>query len=252
MDPLPRPGKKSGAYMNPGAAYDVHPYLLLNLGENYEGMTTFAHEWGHAMHTLLANKTQVYDKSDYPIFLAEIASTCNEALLAAYMVAQAKTKQEKIFYLGQQLEQIRGTFYRQAMFAEFELAAHDKAEAGEGLSGDAFTKIYLDLLHRYHGPKVAISDTYGSEWAYIPHFYNSFYVYQYATCISAATYFSGQILNGGAKERENYLNVLRSGGSDYPVDILKRAGLDMTGPTPYRAIVARFKDVLDQVEALMA
>jgi len=252
MDPLPRPGKKSGAYMNPGAAYDVHPYLLLNLGENYEGMTTFAHEWGHAMHTLLANKTQVYEKSDYPIFLAEIASTCNEQLLVAYMVAQAKTKEEKIFYLGQQLEQIRGTFYRQAMFAEFELAAHDKAEAGEGLSGEKFSAIYLDLLHRYHGPKVIIPDTYGSEWAYIPHFYNSFYVYQYATCISAASYFARQILKGGAKERDNYLNVLRSGGSDYPVEILKRAGLDMTGPTPYQAVVAVFKDTLDQVEALMA
>ncbi|HEX7656584.1 MAG TPA: oligoendopeptidase F [Sphingomonas sp.] len=252
MDPLPRPGKKSGAYMNPGAAYDVHPYLLLNLGENYEGMTTFAHEWGHAMHTLLADKNQVYDKSNYPIFLAEIASTCNEQLLVAYMVAQAKTKQEKIFYLGQQLEQIRGTFYRQAMFAEFELEAHDKAEAGEGLSGDGFTKIYLDLLRRYHGQKVAIADTYGSEWAYIPHFYNSFYVYQYATCISAASYFARQILKGGAKERDNYLTVLKSGGSDYPVDILKRAGLDMTTPAPYQAVVAVFKDTLDQVEALMA
>ncbi|HEX4694991.1 M3 family metallopeptidase [Sphingomonas sp.] len=252
MDPLSRPGKKSGAYMNPGAAYDVHPYLLLNLGENYSGLTTYAHEWGHAMHTLLANKNQVYEKSDYPIFTAEIASTCNEMLLAAYMVAQAKTKQEKIFYLGQQLESIRGTFYRQAMFAEFELAAHDKAEAGEGLSGEKFSGIYLDLLHRYHGPKVAISDTYASEWAYIPHFYNSFYVYQYATCISAASYFSHSILTGGAKDRDNYLSVLKSGGSDYPYDILKRAGLDMASPAPYQAVVAAFKDTLDQVEALIA
>ncbi|MEO5493169.1 MAG: oligoendopeptidase F [Sphingomonas sp.] len=252
MDPLPRPGKKSGAYMNPGAAYDVHPYLLLNLGENYSGLTTYAHEWGHAMHTLLANKYQVYEKSDYPIFTAEIASTCNEVLLAAYMVAKAKTKQEKIFYLGQQLEAIRGTFYRQAMFAEFELAAHDKAEAGEGLSGEKFSAIYLDLLKRYHGPKVAVSDTYASEWAYIPHFYNSFYVYQYATCISAASYFARSILKGGAKERDNYLSVLKSGGSAYPYDILKRAGLDMASPAPYQAVVATFKDTLDQVEALIA
>ena len=211
MDPLPRPGKRSGAYMNPGAAYDVHPYLLLNLGENYEGMSTYAHEWGHAMHTLLADKNQIYDKSDYPIFLAEIASTCNEQLLAAYMVAQAKTRQEKLFYLGQQLESIRGTFYRQTMFAEFELAAHDKAEAGEGLSGERFSAMYLDLLKRYHGPKVAMSPTYASEWAYIPHFYNSFYVYQYATCIAAASYFARAILKGGAKERDNYLGVLEGG-----------------------------------------
>jgi len=251
MDPLPRPGKKSGAYMNPGASYDVHPYLLLNLGENYSGLTTYAHEWGHAMHTMLANKYQVYEKSDYPIFTAEIASTCNEELLAAYMVAKAKTKQEKIFYLGQQLEAIRGTFYRQAMFAEFELAAHDKAEAGEGLSGEKFSAIYLDLLKRYHGPKVAVPDTYASEWAYIPHFYNSFYVYQYATCISAASYFARSILKGGAKERDNYLSVLKAGGSDYPYDILKRAGLDMASPAPYRAVVAQFKDTLDQVEALI-
>lgn len=251
MDPLPRPGKKSGAYMNPGAAYDVHPYLLLNLGENYDGMTTYAHEWGHAMHTLLANRNQLYDKSDYPIFLAEIASTCNEQLLAAYMVRQAKTKQEKLFYLGQQLEAMRGTFYRQAMFAEFELAVHDQAEAGEGLSGEKLTAIYLDLLKRYHGPKVAIDPAYAAEWAYIPHFYSSFYVYQYATCISAASYFARSILKGGARERDNYLTVLKAGGSDYPVEILKRAGLDMASAAPYQAVIATFKETLEQAEALM-
>ncbi|MDH7972680.1 oligoendopeptidase F [Sphingomonas sp. AR_OL41] len=252
MDPLPRRGKKSGAYMNPGAAYDVHPYLLLNLGENYDGMTTYAHEWGHAMHTLLANRTQVYDKSDYPIFLAEIASTCNEQLLAAHMVARAKTKEEKLFYLGQQLEGMRGTFYRQTMFAEFELAIHDKAEAGEGLSGEKLSATYLDLLRRYHGEKVSVADAYASEWAYIPHFYNSFYVYQYATCISAASYFARSIIHGGATERDNYLSVLKAGGSDYPVDILKRAGLDMATPAPYQAIIATFKETLDQAEELMA
>jgi oligoendopeptidase F len=251
MDPFPRPGKKSGAYMNPGAAYDLHPYLLLNLGHNYEGMTTFAHEWGHAMHTLLANKNQVYEKSDYPLFLAEIASTCNEQLLAAYMVANAKTKQEKLYYLGMQLEGMRGTFYRQAMFAEFELAAHDKAEAGEGMSGEKFSAMYLDLLKRYHGPKVAVSDSYASEWAYIPHFYSSFYVYQYATSISAASYFARAILKGGAKERDNYLTVLKSGGSDYPTEILKRAGLDMASAAPYQAIIQTFRETLDACEKLM-
>jgi oligoendopeptidase F len=252
MDPFPRTGKKSGAYMNPGAAYDLHPYLLLNLGHNYEGMTTFAHEWGHAMHTLLANKNQVYEKSDYPLFLAEIASTCNEQLLAAYMVANAKTKQEKLYYLGMQLEGMRGTFYRQAMFAEFELAAHDKAEAGEGMSGEKFSAMYLDLLKRYHGPKVAVSDAYASEWAYIPHFYSSFYVYQYATSISAASYFARAILKGGAKERDTYLTVLKSGGSDYPTEILKRAGLDMASPAPYQAIIQTFRETLDACEKLMA
>lgn len=250
MDPLPRPGKRPGAYMNPGA-YDVHPYLLLNLSDKYDGLTTYAHEWGHAMHSLLANAAQPFEKADYPIFLAEIASTLNEQLLVDHMLKQAKTKQEKLFYLGQQMESLRGTFYRQTMLAEFELAAHDRAEAGQGLSGEAFTQIFNDLLTRYNGPKVGHDPVYGNEWAYIPHFYTSFYVYQYATCISAGTYFARQILGGGAKERDNYLAVLKAGGSDYPVDILKRAGLDMTTPAPYRALVQTLKETLDQAEALL-
>ncbi|MET0240612.1 MAG: oligoendopeptidase F [Sphingobium sp.] len=251
MDPFPRTGKRGGAYMNP-AAYDVHPYLLLNLGEDYDGLSTYAHEWGHAMHTLLAQVNQPFETSDYPIFTAEIASTINEQLLCAYMVGRAKTNQEKIFYLGQQLENLRGTFFRQTMFAEFELTAHDQAEAGEGLSGDRFTAIYLDLLKRYHGPKVEIDPVYAAEWSYIPHFFNSFYVYQYATCISAATWFAQGILAGGPKERDNYLAVLKAGGSDYPVDLLKRAGLDMTSPDPYRAIVTLMGKTIDEIEALLA
>ncbi|MBC9034179.1 oligoendopeptidase F [Sphingomonas sp. JC676] len=251
MDPRPRPGKRPGAYMNPGA-FDVHPYLLLNLSDKYDGMSTYAHEWGHALHSLLANSAQPYDKADYPIFLAEIASTANEQLLVAHMLKNAKTKEEKLFYLGQQMENFRGTFYRQTMFAEFELKAHDMAEAGEGLSGEKFTSVYFDLLKRYHGPAMGFDPAYANEWAFIPHFYNSFYVYQYATCIAAATYFAQQILKGGAKERDNYLNVLKAGGSDYPVDVLKRAGLDMASPAPYQALVAAFKDTLDQAEALIA
>jgi oligoendopeptidase F len=237
--------------MNPGA-YDVHPYLLLNLGDNYEGLSTYAHEWGHAIHSLLANSAQPYEKADYPIFTAEIASTCNELLLVQYLLGLAKTKEEKLFYLGQLMEMIRGTFFRQTMFAEFELVTHDKVEAGEGLSGEKFSRIYYDLLTRYHGPKVGMAADYGNEWAYIPHFYYNFYVYQYATCISAAGYFSQSILKGGAKERDNYLSVLKAGGSDYPVEILKRAGLDMTSPAPYQALVGLLKDTLDQAEALMA
>lgn len=251
MDPYPRPGKRPGAYMNPGA-FDVHPYLLLNLGENYEGMSTFAHEWGHAVHSLLAASAQPFDKADYPIFLAEIASTLNEQLLAAHMLGQAKTKQEKLFYLGQQMESLRSTFFRQTMFAEFELKAHDMAEAGEGLSGERFTAVYLDLLKRYHGPRMTIDPVYAAEWAFIPHFYNSFYVFQYATSISAASYFARAILSGGARERDNYLGVLKAGGSDYPTEILKRAGLDMATPAPYRALVATLKETLDQAEALLA
>ena len=251
MDPLPRPGKSPGAYMNPGA-FDVHPYLLLNLAEKYDGLSTYAHEWGHALHSLLANSAQPYEKAGYPIFLAEIASTLNEQLLVAHMLKQAKSKEEKLFYLGQQMENYRGTFFRQTMFAEFELKAHDMAEAGEGLSGAKFTSIYGDLLKRYHGPAMKFEPSYANEWAFIPHFYNAFYVFQYATCISAATYFAQAILKGGTRERDNYLSVLKAGGSNYPVEILKRAGLDMTTPAPYQALVASFKDTLDQAEALIA
>lgn len=250
MDPWPRPGKRPGAYMN-GSAYGVHPYLLLNLGENYDGMTTYAHEWGHAMHSLLADSVQPYELSDYPIFTAEIASTCNEVLLAHYMLEQAKTKEEKIYYLGMRLEGMRGTFFRQAMFAEFELKMHEMAEAGEGLSGESLSRVYLDLLKRYHGPNFVIDAPYAIEWAYIPHFYSTFYVYQYATSISAGTWFAQSILNGGKTERERYLDVLRAGGSADPVDILKKAGLDMTTPDPYRALVADFKATVDRIEALL-
>jgi oligoendopeptidase F len=250
MDPFPRQGKTSGAYMQPGA-YDVHPYLLLNLSEKYDGMSTYTHEWGHAMHSLLSKANQPYEKASYPTFTAEIASTLNEQLLVAHMLKQAKTKEEKLFYLGQQMENIRGTFFRQTMFAEFELVIHDKAEAGEGISGTRFTEIYYDLLKRYHGPNVLMKPDYGNEWAYIPHFYRNFYVFQYATCIAAAAFFTQSILSGGAKERDNFLSVLKAGGSDYPVDVLKRAGLDMTTPAPYQATVKLLKDTLDQAEALL-
>jgi oligoendopeptidase F len=250
MDPFPRTGKQSGAYMMP-AAVDVHPYLMLNLGENFEGLSTFAHEWGHAMHTLLSVRAQPYETAFYATFIAEIASTCNEQLLAATMLAKARSRQEKLFILGQQLEGFRGTFFRQTMFAEFELAAHDKAEAGEGLSGDAFNTLYLDLLKRYHGAGVRLEPGYASEWTYISHFFRNFYVWQYATSITAATFFAESIMKGGAKARDNYLTLLRAGGSDYPHDLLKRAGLDMTTPQPYRTLVGKMSGIMDQIEALL-
>jgi oligoendopeptidase F len=249
-DYAPRRGKVSGAYMN-GDAYDVHPYLLLNLTGNYESVSTFAHEWGHAMHTLLANKAQPYETAGYSIFTAEIASTMNEQLLADYMLSKARTKQEKLFYLGALLELLRGTFYRQAMFAEFELAIHETVEKGQALSGESMNAMYLALLYKYHGPKVIIAPVVASEWAYVPHFYYDFYVYQYATSIAASAYFFQQVKTGGAKARDTYLGVLKAGGSDYPVAVLKAAGLDMTSPAPYRALVERFSRTLDQVEALI-
>lgn len=251
MDPRPRPGKQSGAYMN-GSAYDVHPYLLLNLSDQYDGLTTFAHEWGHAMHTLTANAAQPFDLASYPTFIAEVASTNHELLLANHMIATAKTKPEKLFYLGQLMEAYRGTFFRQAMLAEFQLAIHDLADKGEGLSGEKMTGVYLDILKRYHGPKVAIDPVYAIEWAYIPHFYYGFYVFQYATSITAANYFADRLMHGAAADRDRYLRVLRAGGSDYGYNILRNAGLDMAGAQPYRLIIDSFSKTLDQAEALLA
>jgi oligoendopeptidase F len=249
-DPLPRQGKASGAYMS-GSAYDVHPYLLLNLGEDYEGLTTYAHEWGHAVHSLLSKEAQPWETFDYATFTAEIASTVNEQLLVRHLLKGAKTKQEKLFYLGQQMEQFRGTFFRQTMFAEFELAVHDRAEAGEGLSGEKFTALYLDLLKRYHGPGMTIDPAYAIEWAYIPHFFRTFYVFQYATSVSGAVYFSQKVLAGSTAARDALLGVLKAGGSDYPTEILRKAGLDMTTPAPYQALVTEFGRVMDEAEALL-
>jgi oligoendopeptidase F len=251
MDPLPRQGKASGAYMS-GSAYDVHPYLLLNLGEDYEGLTTYAHEWGHAVHTMLSREAQPFETFDYATFTAELASTVNEQLLVRHLMKGARSKEEKLFYLGQQMEQFRGTFFRQAMFAEFELAVHDRAEAGEGLSGEKFTALYLDLLKRYHGPRMTIDPAYAIEWAYIPHFFRTFYVFQYATSVSGAAYFSQRILAGDAAARDALVGVLKAGGSDYPTEILRKAGLDMSSPAPYRALIAEFDKVMDQAEALLA
>jgi oligoendopeptidase F len=251
MDPLPRPGKASGAYMN-GSAYDVHPYLLLNLSDKYDGLTTYAHEWGHAMHTLIANAAQPFELAGYPTFTAEVASTNHELLLANMMVDRAQSKEDKLFYLGQIMENYRGTFFRQSMFAEFQLAINDLATKGEGLSGEKMSAMYMDILKRYHGPNVKIEPDYASEWAYVPHFYFGFYVWQYATSITAANFFAQKLLHGTSADRDRYLNVLRAGGSDYGYNLLKLGGLDMASPEPYRLIVDSFSKVLDQAEALLA
>jgi oligoendopeptidase F len=255
MHSHPQEGKQSGAYMA-GSAYDVHPYLLLNHNDDYESMSTFAHEWGHAIHTLLANKAQPFEKASYSTFIAEMASISSEILLQEYMIANAKTKEEKIFYLGSALELARGSFFRQTMFGEFELAIHRAAEKGEPLTGPVLTQIYGDLLRRYHGQDqgvMQIDDVYAQEWAFIPHFYMGFYVYQYATAISGATWFAEQFLAGDTKVRDSFLNVLKAGGSDHPHEILMtQAGLDMTKPDAYQAVVRRMNSIMDRMEALLA
>jgi oligoendopeptidase F len=251
VDPFPRPGKQSGAYMQPGA-YDVHPYLLLNLSDKYDGVSQYAHEWGHAMHSLLANAAQPYELSGYPTFTAEVASTAHELLLANMMVERAQSKEDKLFYLGAIMENYRGTFYRQAMFAEFQLAINDLANKGEPLSGQKMSALYFDLLKRYHGPKVMMEPDYSAEWMYIQHFFFGFYVWQYATSITAANFFAQKVMHGTPADRDRYLAVLRSGGSDYGYSLLKKGGLDMATAEPYRLIIDNFSKVLDQAEALIA
>lgn len=254
MDVYPRPHKRSGAYMN-GAAYDVHPYLLLNYNDDYESVSTLAHEWGHAMHSYLANKAQPFVTADYPTFTAEIASTTNEVLLLDHMLKIAKTDDERLLYLGSALENMRGTFFRQAMFADFERDVHARVDKGESLTGEDITKIYGDILKRYHGDKegiVKIDDLYAIEWAYIPHFYNRFYVFQYATSISAGSMFADEILKGTPGAVERYLKVLKAGGSAYPYELIKAAGIDLASPAPYKAIVARMNLVMDEIEKIQA
>jgi oligoendopeptidase F len=252
MDVLPRAGKASGAYMN-GSAYDVHPYLHLNHNYDYQSLSTFVHEWGHAIHTLLEGATQPYEKSNYSTFIAETASISNEMLLNDYMVAHAKTKNEKLYYLGQGLELIRGTFFRQSMFGEFQLAIHDEVEKGNALSGKRMSEIYCGLLKKYHGDAAGvmkIDPKYCIEWAFIPHFYYGFYVWQYATSMAGAAEFTDAIEHEGAAARDRYIAMLKAGGSDYAYALYKKAGIDMASPKPYQALVARMSRILDQIDAL--
>jgi len=254
MNALPHQGKHAGAYMN-GSAYGVHPYLLLNHNDDYESLSTLAHEWGHAVHTMLTDANQPYEKSEYSTFIAESASIGNEMLLNDYMVEHAKTREEKLYYLGQGLESIRQTFFRQVMFAEFQLQMHQELEQGAPLSGERLTDTYCKLLRRYYGEAegvMKIDPLYCTEWEYIPHFYYGFYVYQYATSMAGAAEFTDAILKEGAPARDRFINLLKAGGSDYAYSLYKRAGIDMATPAPYQALVARMNRVLDQIEALQA
>ncbi len=253
MDVFPRPGKRSGAYSS-GSVYDVHPFVLMNYNDDYESLSTMAHEWGHAMHSWLANSSQPYPTADYSIFVAEVASTFNEALLLDHMLREASSDEERLFYLGSALEGLRGTFFRQAMFAEFELAIHELVEQGEALSGKRFTEIYGEILRRYHGQDqgvMEIDDAYTVEWAYIPHFYYDFYVYQYATSLAASSLFAQEVLDGTPGAVERYLGVLEAGGSEYPYELLKRAGVDLASPEPYRALISRMNRIMDRIEAIL-
>ncbi|HZE59235.1 MAG TPA: oligoendopeptidase F [Burkholderiales bacterium] len=254
MDAYPRPRKQSGAHMA-GSAYDVHPFVLMNYNDNYESVSTLAHEWGHAMHSYFTNASQPFINSDYATFVAEIASTFNEAMLLENALQSAKNDDERLLYLGSALEGLRATFFRQAMFAEFERDIHARADKGESLSGKKLSDIYGEILRRYHGERegvVKIDDLYTVEWAYIPHFYYTFYVFQYATSIAASSLLADAVLKGEPGARDRYLKLLGSGGPDYPYELVKAAGVDLASSAPYQAVIGRMNRVMDEIEAIEA
>src|SRR3954453_12509871 len=230
IDMFPTEGKRSGAY-SAGDAYDVHPYMLLNYNGKYDDMSTLAHELGHTMHSYFSNKTQPYPLSNYTIFVAEVASTFNEALLNDYMLKHTTDDATRLSLLGNYLEGIKGTVFRQTQFAEFELRAHEMAEKGEPLTGDTLSKLYADITKKYYGHDkgVCIVDDYVQhEWSFIPPFYRNFYVFQYATSFTASAALSEKVLAGDPAATKRYLTFLSAGGSKYPIDLLKDAGVDMT------------------------
>ncbi len=252
-DVFPSDGKRSGAYSN-GACYDVHPYVLLNHTDDYESLSTLAHEFGHAMHSWFSNKNQPYPTSDYSIFVAEVASTFNENLLNQHLIATTEDRDMKLFLLGHALERIRTTIFRQAMFAEFELEIHRVVEGGNALTGEILTENYLSLARKYYGHKEGIcqvDELYGVEWAFIPHFYYNFYVYQYATGMVAATALSEKVLSKEQGAADRYLAFLKSGCSDYPIPILRKAGADLETSEPFELTMRVFHRTMDQIEALL-
>lgn len=249
----PQDGKRSGAYMS-GYAYDVHPYILLNHNDNYESLSTLAHEWGHAIHTLYAMESQPFETYRYTTFIAEIPSTTLELILQEYMVENATSIDEKLYYLGFGLERLRATYFRQTMFAEFELMLYETVERGEALSGEKISQMYGELLKRYHGHDekvVEIDELYNNEWMFVPHFYYNMYVYQYATSITAGTALYEKIVQDGTPAVENFIDLLRAGGSDYPHNLLKAAGVDLTQSEPFQAVVKRMNLIMDEMEELL-
>jgi oligoendopeptidase F len=254
IDLYPSPGKRSGAYSN-GGAYDVHPYMLINYNGKYNDVSTVAHELGHAMQSYLSNKTQPYPLADYPIFVAEVASTFNEALLIDHMLKTITDDAAKLSLLGNYLEGIKGTVFRQTQFAEFELRVHEMAEKGEPLTGDALSKLYADITKKYYGhdKNVCIVDEYiQHEWAFIPHFYRNFYVFQYATSFTASAALSEKVLAGDAAATKRYLTFLSAGGSKYPIELLKDAGVDMTSDEPLTLTMQKMNRVMDEMDKILA
>ncbi len=249
IDVYQNEGKRSGAYSS-GAK--VHPYVMLNYSGTLDSQFTLAHEMGHALHSYLSNKNQNPIDAGYVIFVAEVASTCNEALLMEYLLSRTTDKQERIYLINHFLDQFKGTLYRQTMFAEFELNIGRMVSEGKTLTADVLCAEYRRLNEMYYGPDMVVDDRIAIEWARIPHFYYNYYVFQYATGYSAAIALSRRILRDGAPAVKDYLNFLSGGCSKSPIDLLKGAGVDMTSPEPVNQALKLFDELLDEMEALTA
>lgn len=249
VDRYENKNKRTGAYSS--GCFDSHPYILMNYKETVKDLYTLAHEAGHSMHSQLSKITQNYHESSYPIFLAEVASTFNEELLTNTLIKNLSSKEEKIYLLHEKIEDIRGTLFRQTMFAEFELLIHELAQKKIPLTPGLLNEEYQALNKKYFGPDVILEEEGKFEWARIPHFYYNFYVYQYATGISAAIALSEKVQNGGVKEQEGYLEFLKSGSSAYPLDILLKAGVDMSKSTPIDLAIDHFSSLVQEMEALL-
>ena len=249
IDVYPNEGKRSGAY---SAGAKVHPYVLLNHTGTLSSQFTLAHEMGHAMHSYLSNKHQNPVDAGYVIFVAEVASTCNEALLMEYLLNKTTDKKERAFLINHYLDQFKGTIYRQTMFAEFELNIGRMVAEGKSLTADVLSAEYKRLNEMYYGPDMVVDDNIAVEWARIPHFYYNYYVFQYATGYSAAIALSRKILDEGESAVKDYLGFLSGGCSKSPIDLLKGAGVDMTSPAPVNQALELFGRLLDEMEELMA
>jgi oligoendopeptidase F len=254
IDLLPNEGKRSGAYSN-GGAYDVHPYMLLNYNGKFDDVSTLAHELGHTMQSFLSNKTQPYPLADYPTFVAEVASTFNEALLIDHMLKTITDPEIRLSILGNYLEGIKGTMFRQTQFAEFELRTHELAQKRQPVTGEALAQVYMDITKKYYGhdKNVCIVDDYiAHEWSYIPHFYRDFYVFQYATSFTASAALAEKVRSGDKAALQKYLAFLSAGGSKYPIDLLKEAGVDMTTDEPLNLTMKEMNRVMDEMEKLLS
>ncbi len=249
IDVVENKGKRSGAYSS--GVYGTNPYILLNWQDDVNNLFTLAHELGHSLHSYYTRENQPYRYGNYSIFVAEVASTCNEALLNDYLLKVTDDKKEKLYLLNHFLEGFRATVYRQTMFAEFEHDIHVRAQNGEPLTADKLTEIYYDLNKKYFGNNIVVDEKIGLEWARIPHFYYNYYVYQYATGYSAATALASKILEEGNTAVERYLDFLKAGSSDYPIEVLKRAGVDMTSKDPILAALDVFEEKLNEFESLL-